>query len=227
MNVLVARNRVLSAFLSACLTAGVLALAGCGGDEEEAAAVAPPPPPGSGNRAPTISGSPLATVMQNVSYSFTPTASDPDGDPLTFSIANRPSWASFSPSTGRLAGTPSAADVATYNNITITVSDGTASASLNAFSVQVVGTATGSATLSWLPPTQNTDGTPLTNLSGYRVYWGTSQGSYPNSVALNNPGLSSYVVNQLTPATWFFTVTAVASTGAESAFSNIAQKVVQ
>ena len=45
--------------------------------------------------------------------------------------------------------------------------------------------AVGSATLSWTPPTQNMDGTPLTNLAGYRVYWGTSLGDYPNSTTLN------------------------------------------
>ena len=66
----------------------------------------------------------------------------------------------------------------------------------------------------------------MTNLAGYRVYWGTTQGNYPNSVTVNNPGLSSYVVDQLTPATWYFVVTAVNSSGVESAHSNIATKTV-
>jgi hypothetical protein len=90
----------------------------------------------------------------------------------------------------------------------------------------VVATATASVTLSWTPPTQNTDGSALTNLAGYKVYWGTTQGSYPNSVTLNNPGLSTYVVTQLTPATWYFTMTALNAQGIESALSNAASKIV-
>jgi hypothetical protein len=164
--------------------------------------------------------------MQGSAYSFTPTAADADGNTLTFSVANLPGWATFNSSTGRVTGTPSAAQVGTYSNITISVSDGSASASLAAFNIQVVATATGSATLSWTPPTQNTDGSALSNLAGYKVYWGTSQGNYSNSVNID-AGLSRYVVEQLTPATWYFTVTALNATGVESGFSNVTTKTIQ
>jgi len=86
------------------------------------------------NRAPVISGTPARSVSVGSAYSFRPTASDPDGNTLTYSIANRPSWATFNTSTGQLSGTPSASQVGTYNNITIRVSDGRATASLAAFS---------------------------------------------------------------------------------------------
>ena len=49
------------------------------------------------NRPPVISGSPATSVTVGQAYSFTPTASDPDGQALSFSIANRPSWATFRP----------------------------------------------------------------------------------------------------------------------------------
>ena len=230
MNVFVLRKRTLQVLIGVALTCGALALAGCGGDEEEAAVVQPPPPPPPppppGNQAPTIAGTPATTVMQGNAYSFTPTAADPDANTtLTFSVANLPGWAAFNTSTGRVSGTPSAANVGTYNNITITVSDGTANASLAPFSIQVVAVATGSATLSWNPPTQNTDGSPLANLSGYKVYWGTSQGNYTNSVTIG-ANLSTYVVEPLTPATYFFAVTALSSVGAESTYSNSASKQV-
>ena len=78
------------------------------------------------NSAPVISGSPPNFVSVGQSYDFTPTASDADGDSLTFAIANRPSWASFTASTGRLFGTPTSADVGTFNNIQISVTDGQA-----------------------------------------------------------------------------------------------------
>jgi putative Ig domain-containing protein len=165
--------------------------------------------------------------LQGQQYSFTPTASDPNGDSLTFTITGTPPWATFNATTGQLSGTPASGQVGmSFSNIRISVSDGTTTVNLPAFSITVVATATGSATLTWSPPTQNTDGSPLNNLAGYRVYWGTSQGNLSNSTTLNNPGLSSYVVDQLTPATWYFAVTAVNSSGGESAFSNRASKQV-
>jgi Fibronectin type III domain len=89
------------------------------------------------------------------------------------------------------------------------------------------GFGTGSATLSWTPPTQNTDGSPLNNLAGYRIYWGTSAGSYAHSVTVNNPGLATYVVTELAPAQWYFVVTAYSAAGAESGNSNSATKNIQ
>ena len=89
------------------------------------------------------------------------------------------------------------------------------------------GTGTGSAMLSWLPPTQNPDGSPLNNLAGYRIYWGTSAGSYTNSVTVNNPGLATYVVTELAPAQWYFVVTAYSAAGAESGHSNIVTKTIR
>ena len=185
-------------------------------------AVAAPP-----NRPPTISGTPATSVLQGTLYSFQPAAADPDGNTLTFSIANRPAWATFASATGRLQGTPGPGDVGTTANVVISVSDGVASASLPAFSVAVQAVATGSATLSWQPPTTNTDGTPLTNLAGYKIYWGTTPGNYSSSATIMNPGLTRYVVESLTPNTYYFAVKAVNSVGTESVFSNAASKTIQ
>ena len=69
-----------------------------------------------------------------------------------------------------------------------------------------------------MPPTTNEDGTPLT-LTGYRIYWGESEGHYPYSVTVNNPGLTRYVVEQLAPARWYFVATALSADG-ESPPSN-------
>ena len=179
------------------------------------------------NGAPVISGTPPTSVMQGTAYSFQPTASDPDGNPLTFSITNAPSWATFNATTGRLQGTPTASNVGTFSNIVIRVSDGSTTTSLAAFNITVLAVASGSATLSWTPPTTNTNGSPLTNLAGYRVYWGPAAGSYPNSVTLNNPGLTSYVVENLAPGTYYFVVSARNSSGVESAMSNSGSKTIQ
>jgi hypothetical protein len=94
---------------------------------------------------PTISGSPTASVTAGQSYSFTPTAAGPSGDTLTFSITNKPGWASFNASTGQLSGTPSSSSVGSYSNIGISVSDGSQSASLPAFSIAVAAAQTATA----------------------------------------------------------------------------------
>jgi len=179
------------------------------------------------NSAPVIGGSPPATVTEGSAYDFTPQSSDADGDSLTFSIVNLPSWASFDTGSGRLYGTPGAGEVGSYPGIEITVSDGEATDTLGPFPVTVEAIVTGSATLTWTPPTQNTDGTALTDLAGYRIYWGTSSGNYTESVQLDNPGLTSYVVENLTGGTWYFVSTAINSEGVESNYSNEAVKTIQ
>jgi hypothetical protein len=211
---------VRSKVLAVTMLGAMLALAACGGGDDEAAATQNPPP--SGNQV-TISGSPATQVVQGTQYSFTPSAG-PSGASLTFSITNMPQGATFSASTGRLTWTPTSAQVGPHSNIRISVSDGTSNASLPAFTITVVGTATGSALLSWTPPTQNTDGSAL-SLTGYRVYWGTQQGIYPNSANVG-ANVANHMVEQLTPATWYFVVTALSATG-ESAYSNVASKVIQ
>jgi len=85
--------------------------------------------------------------------------------------------------------------------------------------------AQGTLSLTWVPPTTNTDGSQLTNLAGYKVYWGPQAGLYPNSVAVNDPGASAHVLN-LAAGTWFSVVTAVNVAGIESNFSNAVTKTI-
>jgi len=92
------------------------------------------------NTPPAISGSPASSVAEDSSYLFQPTASDADGDDLTFGIQNRPSWASFNTGSGLLSGTPGNSDTGSYSNIMISVSDGSASTSLGPFSITVSNT---------------------------------------------------------------------------------------
>jgi hypothetical protein len=178
------------------------------------------------NRPPVISGTPLSSVVALLPYSFQPSASDPDGNSLTFSIQNRPSWATFNTATGRLSGTPGLLDVATFSNIIISVSDGTALVSLPAFSLSVLQTGSGTATVSWSPPTTNTDGSALTDLAGYRIEYGREQGSLDQSVAIDNPGTTTYTVNNLASGTWYFAVVAMNQAGGSSDRSNIGSKTI-
>lgn len=180
----------------------------------------PPAPP------PSISGSPQTTARVGQAWSFTPTASDPSGRTLTFSVSNKPAWTTFNTTTGTLAGTPGAVDVGTFANIVITANNGSSSSSLAPFSIAVQQISTGSVTIAWDPPTTRADGTPLANLSGYRVYYGTAAGSYPNRLVVNSPGLTSLVVENLPPGTYWFVVTAVDADGLESAQSAATSRTI-
>ena len=178
------------------------------------------------NPPPTISGTPATSANAGTAYSFTPTAADPNGNPLTFSIQNPPSWASFNTQSGNLSGTPGSGDAGTYSNIIISVSDGTSTASLAAFSIIVTQVANGSATVTWTAPTQNTDGSALTNLAGFNLYYGTSASNLNQSVQIANPGLTTYALGNLAPGAWYFAVNAYTTAGAESALSSIASKTI-
>lgn len=173
--------------------------------------------PGVSNRAPSISGSPRTAVDPGRWYAFAPTATDPDGHALNFSIDNKPSWAKFDPTTGRLYGRPGSGDVGVYADVRIRATDGIASRALPAFTI-TVGTApsTGSAVLNWTPPTRNTDGSALTDLDGYVIYHGAISGNYTETVRIWNEGLSTYVVDGLAPGTRCFVVTAFNRNGTES-----------
>jgi hypothetical protein len=171
------------------------------------------------NRPPTIRGTPTESVLAGASFSFRPTTSDPDGDVLTFDVGNRPRWASFDARNGRLYGMPGPGDVGLYEDISISTSDGTRSASLAAFSVNVVATALGTITVSWTPSTEREDGSPLTNVGGHRIYWGTKIGEYPNVVSIDNPGITTYVVDGLVAATYYLAATTFDSDGVESELS--------
>jgi len=84
----------------------------------------------------------------------------------------------------------------------------------------------GTATLSWQAPTTDTDGAPLTNLAGYRIYYGTSASDLSQTVQIAGVGIQTYVIDGLSPGTWYFAMTAVTSTGVESALSDIVSKTI-
>jgi hypothetical protein len=96
------------------------------------------------NNPPVISGVPAAYTEAGSPYSFKPEAVDPEGDTISFTIQNKPGWATFEPTSGTLSGTPAAADVGTHSNISIAASDGESSVPLTPFSIVVVPAAAGS-----------------------------------------------------------------------------------
>lgn len=79
---------------------------------------------------------------------------------------------------------------------------------------------TGNVTINWNPPTENTDGTALTDLAGFKIHYGTASKKYTRTITVSNPGLATYVIADLSPGTYYFAVTAYSSAGTESPLSS-------
>jgi hypothetical protein len=178
------------------------------------------------NRAPTISGTPVTAAQVDRPYAFGPTAADADGDSLTFTIQGKPSWATFDSSTGTLYGTPTTTSAGTYSGIIISVSDGQATATLTAFAITVAPAATKNVTLRWSPPTTYTDGSPLTDLAGFTVFYGTASHQYSESIRLSDPTMNTIVLEGLQSGTWYFSIKASNAAGVESDFAAEASAVL-
>jgi len=82
------------------------------------------------------------------------------------------------------------------------------------------------ADVSWSAPTTNTNGSALTDLAGYRIYYGTSPSQLTQKVDIPSAGATNYVVQGLTQGTWYFAVTSYTNTGLESGLSSVVSKSI-
>ena len=184
-------------------------------------------PPAIGAASLTISGRPITTIATGTYLSFQPAAVSTAGRPLSFSIANKPGWAQFDSSTGRLFGSVTLANLGLYDRIVISVTDGAARASLAAFPIVVVANPSYSTVvLDWQPPTVNTDASPLVDLAGYHIYFGNAPNALSNRIDVANPGLASYVIIGLGAGTWYFALSGYNSGGAEGELSEVISRVM-
>jgi hypothetical protein len=85
---------------------------------------------------------------------------------------------------------------------------------------------TGSATLNWTAPTTNSNGSALTDLAGYHIYYGTNASSLSTEIDIGNPSTLTYTVTNLSAGTWYFAITAYTNTGLESPKSNVGSKTI-
>jgi hypothetical protein len=97
---------------------------------------------------------------------------------------------------------------------------------LPSFAIAVVQSANGSVSVQWVAPTENTNGTALTNLAGYRIYYGTSASSMTQTAQIANPTINTYLLANLTPATWYFEVKAYTTANVESSASPVASMAI-
>jgi hypothetical protein len=161
----------------------------------------------------SISGTPATQAAVGQAYSFKPVVTgSAASSAVGFSIQNKPMWATFSTSSGQLQGSPAIEDVGSYSNIIISASTGGAQASLVAFTINV--TKSGSVTLNWQAPKTNTDGTPLKDVAGYTINYGTGATHLVHTVKV---AATSYTFQNLEQGVWFFSVSAYTTAGVEGA----------
>ncbi len=91
---------------------------------------------------------------------------------------------------------------------------------------QTVTIGTNQAYLMWTIPTTNTDGTPVTNLAGFDIYYGANPSSMTNIINVPNPSQAGYMVSNLANGTWYFVVTAYTTTGTQNVPSNVVEKAI-
>lgn len=130
-----------------------------------------------------LSGTPTTVVSAKTRYSFSPSSYVQSDEGFRFEIANKPAWATFDPIWGRLSGLPTEQDIGETRDVSISLVSGDQRATLPPFTIKVAAPVAGVAakpprfvTLRWVPPSDNVDGTPLTDLAGYVLLLGSSPG---------------------------------------------------
>jgi len=185
----------------------------------------------SSNRPPTISGTPITLITPNEFYEFIPTANDPDGDLVSFTVSKLPSWATFDAVTGAITGIPTTDDVGIHGPISIIASDGDAEAWLEFFEIAVAVRSGLNLLIGWQPPALNENGSELVDLSGYRIrVWdGTT---FPHEfqslqVDVQDPAAATYSLDLPWQGVWRIAMTAYNTSGTESRLSEIIPVIVE
>ncbi len=82
----------------------------------------------------------------------------------------------------------------------------------------------GTITIAWTAPVGRADNSPLSlsEIGGYRVYYGTTEGDYPNRIDVNDSSVLEITLNDLTLGSYYFVITTYDSAGRESVFSPVA-----
>jgi hypothetical protein len=178
--------------------------------------------------APTIEllSSNFAT-LPNSYFTVLAVAHHAPGKTLRVWVDNAPAWASFwsqhdsSADYMLLYGTPTVQDVGVYPEVRFVAAD----SSTTAVRTLEIAVAVGSGsrfTLSWLQPTENEDGSALSDLAGYRLHiWAAQQGTAASQVIPLRSSLTQLQLEQMRSGLWKFAMTAYDSAGAESRLSPI------
>jgi len=171
-------------------TIATLTLAACGGGSSGSS---------SSTAATSAANTDTSTALVTPNVGMIDRSQGMDGSESAASVASNTTSASNTETTAAVSTPGSGSSVGTVAKVTPPIQ-----------------TVNGVATLDWMPPTENNDGSALTNLAGYTVYYGTNRNDLSQSVKVSNPGLASYTVTGLTSGTWYFAVTSYSADGVES-----------
>jgi putative Ig domain-containing protein len=221
----ITRTVAYSRFAMIAMVAACLALSACQGDVSPTSTSSPASSSSGQSTSVALSGAPKTTATAGTNYLYQPALTQGSGD-VTFSITGLPSWATFDSNTGVLTGTPSTSNEGKTAAITITASNGSSSASVGPFTIQVNAPATATVSLAWNAPTQNADGTAISGLAGFHIYYGTTAGALSSTVTISNPGTTTAVINGLAHGTYYFSVVAYNNAGQDSKSSNMATTTI-
>lgn len=184
-------------------------LAGCGGGSDNGGTI--------GSTTATLS---LACVPTDVAYNESVTLNWSSSDAETCTASG--SWSGDKATTGSET-IDSLTDDCTF---TITCTDDSGGSVSDSVNVTVAVNNAGTASLSWTPPTKNTDGSDLTDLAGYYIHIGSSSGDYNEIITVNQNDIASFLVEDLAEGTWYFALSAFDTSGNESEKSNEGSKVI-
>ena len=173
-----------------------------------------------------IAISKVAAARVGIAYKLLPDTSNPGHRALTFTAQNLPPWARLDASTGTISGTPRTTDIGEHSDIIITVADGAHRIASQPFSISVVGSGSGVATLQWRRPDSKVDGSPLDDLAGYRISYGRDPDDLDHSVFISDPDETSYEFSTLEEGMWYFAVIGVNANGVEGPPTVTAQKAI-
>lgn len=213
-------------FLSVLILVASAALAGCSGStgvSSDADGDDPPTQPHDPANPPSNDDPSDSSAGPQVSLSASDSAVAVGGTvTLTWSATNANSCTASGGWSGTKATSGSAQVGPLDQSTTFTLScQGPAGNALAMLAVDVLG----NVILEWEPPTENVDGSPLTDLAGYRIYYGEMSGNYTDELPVDDATATAYQLT-LPSGSYFFAMTALDSVGNESAFSNEVFRVV-
>jgi len=174
----------------------------------------------------TISIDSSSPARAGARYELQPKVTDSDNGSLTFSADNLPPWVRIDPASGKIIGTPQTTDVGEHEAIVISVADAGHHVATVTFSIRVIGTGQGVATIEWQRPLSKVDGSILDDLAGYRISYGRDPDELDHSIFISDPAQTAYEFSTLDSGIWYFAVTSVNANGLEGPSSVPARKVI-
>jgi hypothetical protein len=209
----------------AWLVLGLTACSGGGneGDQASEGSIGVNPGGGSNNSMPTLT---ITGPADNSQFSSNQTVTlqanasdDEDGD-----ISSNIQWSSDLDGDLGVGRNLEVTLTAGTHTITAYVEDSGNLAAESSISL-IVDAPEGVATVMWTPPQENTDNTSLTDLAGFKIYYGTDANQLNQTIVIDDATITSWVIDNLSAnTTYFFAVTAYNEQGIESEPSALATK---